>query len=424
MSRNPLTFQLPRGVLYVLFALLLAPWALVIFLLLRSGPATSATNPWPIPSPITDTKTYQCRPGPWGEVQYTRILIEPPEDMITNNYGNEPAPRWIFVGYKEEKLGALWTAAQLSDKQRAAINDRAHWQVTPQGITISPTTEFILGLSPASRAKIYTALAAFTENPAQYEPYRFRADSSEEWFADSDLDPQTIAAVKKLLYRRGTSLLFSDQQVVLPTIPSLDERTQLLKTLARQSTLLVKLRVRSTSNVDALAAYWGRGPRSKDLRPLLQSLRREGNGTLIDITHMLPQLARSLLYTYPSPNAAGVRSYIDCHWTALNFFNSQPDPAFNSIENVSKAFHDNYYTTTGKLTFGDILMFVKRDGTVIHSCVYIADDIVYTKNGADPDSPWILMTLPDVKAFYPSEDPIDIQHYRAKAIPVSEGSFN
>jgi hypothetical protein len=69
----------------------------------------------------------------------------------------------------------------------------------------------------------------------------------------------------------------------------------------------------------------------------------------------------------------------------------------------------------GKPTFGDIIMFTKPDGSIIHSCVFIADDIVYTKNGASPNAPWILMSLSDVVAFYPSNEPLDIQYYRAKS---------
>jgi len=32
-------------------------------------------------------------------------------------------------------------------------------------------------------------------------------------------------------------------------------------------------------------------------------------------------------------------------------------------------------------TFGDVLFFMGDDGGAFHSCVYIADNLVYTKNG-------------------------------------------
>ena len=71
---------------------------------------------------------------------------------------------------------------------------------------------------------------------------------------------------------------------------------------------------------------------------------------------------------------------------------------------------------TGRPKYGDIYLFTLPNGDVLHSCVHLADNIVFTKNGATPSSPWILMTLDDVIAFYPSNLPLDIQRYRPKSI--------
>jgi hypothetical protein len=286
------------------------------------------------------------------------------------------------------------------------------WQAQGGILRFTAPANLVLNLNPKARTVIYSFLSEFDEDPAQKEPFRFRADRESAWFEDSGLQPATIAQVRKLLYRRGTSLLFSDQALLLPLIPSLEERTRLIKTLARKSTMLLTLRVYANSNIDELDNYWGRGTRSKDIRPLLQSLPDRPEGVDIDIVHLLPRLPRSLLYTYPSPNDPGSSSCLDCHWTVLNFFNPVPDPKYQDINEVRKAFRTNYHPVTSPPTFGDIYLFVKPDGNVLHSCVYIADDIVYTKNGASPASPWILMELADVIAFYPSDQPLDIQRYR------------
>jgi hypothetical protein len=182
--------------------------------------------------------------------------------------------------------------------------------------------------------------------------------------------------------------------------------------------MLVKLRINAGSDIDALDDYWSRGQRAKDIKPLLQSLVRDGSSSSIDIIHLLPRVPRSLLYTYPSPTEPGSRTYLDCHWTVLNFFNSRPDDRYKDLEAVTVAFLNNYYPVSGKPTFGDIIMFAKPDGSIIHSCVFIADDIVYTKNGASPNAPWILMSLGDVIAFYPSNEDLDLQYYRAKSQPA------
>ncbi len=414
--------QLSKTATWIFAVLLILPWVVLLYLG-GSFPRPSATPAAPT-SPASSQAAadtgflYHCKPGPWGELQYNRIVIEPPETLINASQSTPRPISWFFKGYTPATLLALLQSAQLDAAQLQWSTDSRNWAQNPDGIRLHPDASFVLGLNETSRATLYTALAEFEENIDQDDPFRFRAGAADEWFAHSDVNPETIALVKKLLYRRGTSLLFSDIGIVLPTLPSLQDRTRLLKTLARKSTLLVKLRIRGDSNIEALDGYWGRGQRGKDIKPLLQSLVRQGgNGTTIDVIHLLPRIPRALLYTYPSPTEPGSRTYLDCHWTVLNFFNVKADDRYQQLDAVTAAFVNDYYPVTGKPTLGDILLFAKPNGAVIHSCVYIADDIVYTKNGASPNAPWILMSLSDVVAFYPSREPLDIQYYRAKSLP-------
>jgi hypothetical protein len=39
-------------------------------------------------------------------------------------------------------------------------------------------------------------------------------------------------------------------------------------------------------------------------------------------------------------------------------------------------------------------------GNAIHSCVYLADDLVFTKNGRSPTQPWVVMKVDDVVTYY------------------------
>jgi hypothetical protein len=410
--KAPLTLHLPRAALWILGLLLTLPWGVLLYLSgghMHPQPAARAASP----SEVTPGQ-FAVKPGPWGELYCSRILIEPPESLIPSSQPVARPTVWNFKGYTAASLAKFWQSVPLNDAERRSVADNRNAEILPDGILYRPAQEFVLGLSPEARAQIYAVLAAFPENPDQNDPYRFRAEAADEWFQHSELQAATIGLVKRLLYRRGTSLLFSDQNLVLPLIPSLQERILLLKTLARKSTLLVKLRVHADSDIAALDAYWSRGQRAKDIKPLLQSLVRDGTGALIDVIHLLPRVPRSLLYTYPSPSEPGSRTYLDCHWTVLNFLNTRPDDRYQDLAAVTAAFLNDYYPVAGKPTLGDIIMFAKPDGSIIHSCVFIAADIVYTKNGASPKAPWILMSLADVIAFYPSTESIDLQYYRAK----------
>ncbi|HTL67949.1 MAG TPA: hypothetical protein VL200_09830 [Lacunisphaera sp.] len=411
--------HVPRYAIWLFALVCLAPWLVLLRLDRKSAPPEHAR----VNAAANGGSRYiRCKPGPWGDLEYTRIVIEPPEALIDLSEISPRPTAWVFKGYTPASLAALWHAAPLTAAQSAAIDARQGWETNADGIIIRPTTDFIVGLSPETRAKIYSALAEFDENPDQKEPFRFRADGLDEWIHDGGLAPDTVALMRQLLYHRGTSLLLSDASLLLARLPRSDDRIQLVKTLARKSTLLVRLRVRPDTNFDGLDDYWDRGLRTKDLKPFLQSLVRGSDTNTVDLIHLLPRLPRSLLYTYPAVNEAGTNSFLDCHWTVLNFFNLTPDERFQHLDAVTAALLHDYYVVTGTRTFGDILLFARPDGTVIHSCVFLADNIVFTKNGSSQNSPWILMTLPDVIAYYPSDTPIDIQTYRRKQLAGGPGT--
>jgi hypothetical protein len=413
-SAPSVELHLSRRRLVLLSCILLGPWVFLAAYL--TGWIDRAKVPsFQLAPSGKDPSIIHCKPGPLGDLEYVRILTEPPEQNMSPNFPMVEYAVWFFRDYSRSQLDELWRQAGLNAAELALINQPANWETEDTITRIKAPKELVFGLNPTAREVIYSALSVFSENSSQHEPFRFRAQTEDEWFRNSGLKPETIAAVKKLLYRRGTSVLFSDQRLFLPTIPSQDERTRLLKTLARKSTMIVKLRISPDSDIDELENYWG-GVSSKDIGALLRSLSRNQSSVTIDIIHLLPRFARARLYNYPLPSDPGSDSYMDCHWSVLNFFKTVPDPRYENIDEVARAFINNYHPVTGRPKYGDIYLFTLPNGDVLHSCVYIADDIVFTKNGATPSAPWILMSLDDVIAFYPSNQPLDIQRYRPKAI--------
>ncbi|AOS45391.1 hypothetical protein Verru16b_02472 [Lacunisphaera limnophila] len=131
----------------------------------------------------------------------------------------------------------------------------------------------------------------------------------------------------------------------------------------------------------------------------------------IDVVHLLPRFARGLLYTYPSPDVPLDQSP-DCHWTSMNFFNDPPEPRFQDITYLRESLITNYARVEAAPVMGDLLLLTQPDGQVIHSCIYIADDIVFTKNGQSPSVPWTLTTLADLQAFYPAQPALLVRIFR------------
>jgi len=99
---------------------------------------------------------------------------------------------------------------------------------------------------------------------------------------------------------------------------------------------------------------------------------------------------------------------------SLNFFKDVPDERFADIDIVKQTLLKDYYPVPGELTLGDILVLIRPDGVVVHSCVYIADNIVFTKNGPSFSVPWVLASLDAVVAFYSLGPPLEIRRYRLK----------
>jgi hypothetical protein len=371
-----------------------------------AGPAAAADD---------SVRWFRGKPGPWGELEYVRINIERPDEYVAVDTGPLSDTVWQFIGMKESQVLELFAAAPLTPAQRTHLAEKSRWQSLTNGIAVTPGSEVILGLSPPARQKIYGVLAQFPVNSFQHVPFTSRADEFEEWFARSGLSPATLALAKRLVYQRGDSLCFSDLPEIFSATPSLEERRRLLKTLSRHTSVLMKLRVRPDSNIEALVGYWGRAGRAKDIRPLLESLTKVPGGTTLDIAHLMSPFSRARLYTFPLAGNDPDASHRDCFWTTMNFFNERPDDRYFDFENTRKTIAGNYSPVVGQPTYGDIIFVHNALGTIVHAAIYIADDVVFTKNGAHFNQPWILMRMDDMMAAYPAETPYKLAVYRLKS---------
>ena len=396
-----------------LAVVVLAPW--LVLLTLNSQRSDNHDSSGHL---IRKSQKHQGRllaKGPWGELKATRIVIEPPAESLVG-YLSYPKPTWLFKGYSKNDYVQLLHSAGLSDAQLAEIEGAARWNANGEGCAVSPSDTFVLNLSPEARGVLYAALSLFEENLFQHEPFRFRADQSAEWFAKSGVPEPTLELVRRLIYRRGNTLLFSDPHLVLPTVSSEIEKVNLLRTLSRQSTLTMQLHVSPDTDIDSLLSYWApRENSAKDIKPLLESVVQLPEGFDIDITHFLPRFARKRIYTYPRSDGDKGEMSFDCHWNSMNFWNDPPDDRFASVPYVIHSLETDYATVLDGFRFGDIVLFMKSDTQAIHSAVYIADNIVFTKNGPSPHSPWILMDMETLTSHYETNTDLTIRGYRKKS---------
>ena len=386
---------------------------LIVALLLGAitvGSLWTARKVWGIPEGAIGS-VFNLPPGPWGHLTAQPVLIEAPKSMLSPNFRLGDG-RWYFQAANAAEVDALLRSSGLTPAQTSAVLQTLQPVTDRPGLmAATPAPALIRELTPETRTALYDKLALVPENFAQVEPFRITDLYLDDWLDAETLPPELIAQVKSLLWRRGNSLLFSDYNTVADSLSSPALKLELLRQLTRKASLVLKLRVPDHGDVEPLVAYWGTGGRADKVRPLLASVAHSG-GADVDISNLLPIFARQRLYRFPEA-LPGTDLGPGCHWSAFNFFNlGATDETLHTPEGVEKVLREGYVPATGEPRFGDIILLTLPDGSSIHSAVYIADGIVFTKNGPSLATPFVFSTMEDMLAFYPSSEKITLTYYR------------
>ncbi len=405
--------RLSTAAFAVLVGFVALPWALMATGVLGRGLAADAAA-----SPSARKKSTadraELRNGPWGDLEITRITISPSEELIPAGWSKQLTVTWFFAGHDEESLRRFLDSLNFTETQKTALLDAETWTVEPGGVVVRPAGEVVMSIEPEVRSALYLALARSDRNMPHHQPWSCRTEDFEQALNASNLTPETQERIRQVAYVRGRRTFVSDSFTLLNMTPDRDEKLRITRLLSSASTYLVKLRITADTDIDQLITYWGGRGRRKDLRPMLESLASLPNGGTLDLAHLLPAFGRQRLYIYPHPAQAvdGVRR--DCHWTSLNFFSLNPEDRFGISEEAQRFIVEHYYGIGETPQFGDLVFFSLPGGEIIHSCVYLAANLVFTKNGDSIRQPWSIMDLDDVTDLYSvmSPDGVNVQYWR------------
>ena len=397
------TIKFSRKTVLVLLILLVVPWVILfscesISFLAKTVRTTSTHR----------TAVHQGHPGPWGKLQSTDVMIELPDEFIDLSQSGQSTNQWVFKGYTRDQIITLFRSANLPEASLSRLINETPWAYGNNEITIYPRDAQILELSSESRATIYSALISIPENAEVMDPVWFRPEAFDHLMGESGLSPTSRALMKQLLYHTSKSplLLFADKDVALRQLPDDNERRLFIKTLARKPTLMVRLEIDKTSDAETLSDYWGVGGRRKDIMPLIESLQQVDGGWDLSLIYILPRFVRARLCTYPFPSTAANSVKEDCFWTAFNTFNIRPNDQFSDMNYVRKILDQDYYSIFEPSQLGDVILLTTSGNQAIHAAIYIADDIVFTKNGYNYTQPWLLMRRDDMIATYSARYPL------------------
>jgi hypothetical protein len=339
-------------------------------------------------------------PGPWGEAYYTPFTIAAPEELLPLRKLEENGTRWVFPKTNYGDVARILESTGMPANLQAELMAPEALVQNPDSMEILPSARTLFALPAGPRKKLYQALLQYPENRGQIT--FVHKDTLGDRFGRTHSGEHTLMLFKQLCCEHGDYLVFSGLSVVLAQLPTYEEKRDFMRGLTSQRTLTMRFRINPGSDTTALASYWGRGSKSTDVRTIFESIADSPNGGTLGIINILPPLPSSQMFVYPVPDNPlnGPAPQRDCHWTSFNFFQSEPDQQLNDPAFFMQRLKEDYTPAAGDPRYGDIALFTKPSGTVVHSAVYMADDIFYTKNGATFTYPWMLETLTDLLKQY------------------------
>jgi hypothetical protein len=370
------------------------------------------------PVPDLDHRSVLGKSGPWGQLEYRTITLEMPSEFAyIPPYNATPGP-WVFPKRtKTSATEALRTIGLAPAALEALL--KLSWTEKPDGCQVVPDDNWVLALPPDTRSQIYQTLITRNEAEAFYV-FNFDADRIDQILMNSGLRPESLNLLKTLLYPKNKDIQsFADTTLAMRRLLDDNERRRFIQVLSRKDSLLVRLKLTPDADIGAVVNYWGASGMKRKVEALLNALYRADGGGELQIACLLPTFPRTRLYAFPSyADASFTVAPHDCAWSAMNFFNEVPDEQFSNATYIQNKLTADYYQIYNPSQVGDVVFLTRKNGTVVHAASYIADDIVFTKNGGNFTQPWIFMHLQDLVDYYANDgkesEPINTVYYRRK----------
>lgn len=348
----------------------------------------------PPPTP-TDGTAEATAVGPWGTLEVQPTVLQIPNECLASLAAVAAAPpSWVFKGCTAEQVRGLFSSAGLMPAEREALDDRRNWKVMPDRVIVSPPAAVLLSLSPTARGNIYSVLAKFPENPLQHSPFYWKTRDEAQLLANPVLLPEARALIQKLSYNCGNLTLFADLGILEQHLSvNSRELAAIQKLLSRRPAVLPQLSITPETDVDLLMHYWGVGGLAKVLQPALTAISRIPRGRTVSLLAVLPPFARARLNTYPGGHND---LKTDEYATAFSFFNDSPALETVDAANWSHRLNSDYFEVFTDPRYGDVVVVSQPNGDVVQTAVYLADNLVFTRNGPTPWDPWLIMSIPDL----------------------------
>ncbi len=343
-------------------------------------------------------------PGPWGDLEAIPVNIQPPAGLF-KNYRDiidliNSSKQWIFKNASLQEIRSLFLEAGLDHKTCVELLNHTKPLASEAGFITTPSEIVFYGFSPELRAKLYPLIGKYSENTTYCYPFHYNSTNPEEWFFNSSLTKEQIKKLSSLVYISQNVCCISDLHLIAPLIKTTPEWIKLLRTIYRSPALDVYLKIEKGEDTGKLIDYWKNLNRFQFITMKFQSIQNKASDVRINIGDLLPAIPRIRLNTFAS-NEESDQYSMDCHWATFNFFNDQYDDRPILLNKICRPL----FPEEEQPKFGDIYLMTDINNNVVHSCVYIASNIVFSKNGlnsATSNTPFMLSYFDKVLALYSS----------------------
>ena len=337
-----------------------------------------------------------------GRLKVSSFFLEAPDEVLRLAEAPDQRPVWRFPGRDPRVALEALAQAGLGAAGLAALSAPGAFAVEVDKVSFLPSLDLLVGLGPQVREAVYLLLAGNGLNPLHSQPQRIQGQV-DDWMKGSILSVPQQALFRSLLWRGNGSCVFSDLAALSLLATSAAEVQEARRIMTRVRTLRVTVMPPAAGGGSRFRDYWLAAGMNPTVAPLLNAALEAAPDDGIDLALLLPTLARERLYTYPTLNDAIAGRLPDCNWTSLNFFAARPSTYYLDGRTSFLTLTQEYEQVPRAERLGDVIAFVTADGIVIHTCVHIAGDIVFTKNGQLLFAPWLLQPLADVVAIYGGE---------------------
>jgi hypothetical protein len=371
-------------------------------------------------APVAQRQVSIAPEGPWGQLEFYEVPLEFPTEILSSFVIPSQYVEWVFEAATHEEMDSILLVAGLTSAEISTTFTGCNFIQDEDILRVYPTDEAVLSMPLETRTKLYRLLSQYSRNRFYRRPVYINQQNLSDWFRGSNVDRDSITDVSMLAYPtpNGQGFYLSDVAYTLRRATSALEERELLQGLLRSSGLIVRLRLSRESLTPGIADYWTAGYKNKAVMPLLESVVTQNDGSTIDIAHLIPSLPRQYLNQFPDTQDGADGRLPDWFWTCYNFFRSTPRAVYADSPDRDRLILKEFEPALPLNQFGDLLL-LNSGGRIIHGCIYIAADIVYTKNSPDIYSPWIFMRIEDVVGYHDVLGDVTISTFR-KRTPLPE----